>query len=175
MLDTHVVSEQRNLRVDRADANVALWADSVDAVDLEVSAITVFDDHRRAARSGATRCRVQPYARGRTGRCCPRSQGAFLSVGVAVAARSALFHVPDPRPIRNAPIAAAALVHRIIVVARSGHHRALRRDYWERVGTVNDLTLNQLVAGLDKIKHSVQRHSGSGSRGYDVFIKPLMR
>ena len=130
LLDTNVVSEQRNLRVDRADANVALWADSVDAVDLEVSAITVFDDHRRAARSGATRCRVKPYTRGRTGRCCPRSQGAFLSVGVAVAARSALFHVPDPRPIRNAPIAAAALVHRIILVTRSGHHQALRRDCW---------------------------------------------
>ena len=36
----------------------------------------------------------------------------------------------DPRPIRNAPIAAAALVHRIIVVTRSGHHQALRRDCW---------------------------------------------
>ena len=45
----------------------------------------------------------------------------------------------------------------------------------ERVGTVNDLTLKELVAGLDKIKHSVQRHSGSGSRSYDVFIKPLLR
>ena len=45
----------------------------------------------------------------------------------------------------------------------------------ERVGTVNDLTLKELVARLDKIKHAVERHSGSGSRGYDVFIKPLMR
>ena len=99
----------------------------------------------------------------------------MLDTHVVSELRNIRVYRADPRPIRNAPIAAAALVHRIIVVARSGHHRALRRDYWERVGTVNDLTLNQLVAGLDKIKHSVQRHSGSGSRGYVVFIKPLMR
>ena len=43
LLDTNVVSELRNIRVDRADPNVAHWADSVDAVDLYVSAITVFE------------------------------------------------------------------------------------------------------------------------------------
>jgi predicted nucleic acid-binding protein len=41
VLDTSVVSEMRKIRLGRADSNVALWADSVDAVDLYVSAITV--------------------------------------------------------------------------------------------------------------------------------------
>ena len=43
----------------------------------------------------------------------------------------------------------------------------------ERVGTVNDLTSKELVARLDKIKHAVERHSGSGSRRYDAFINRL--
>ena len=41
LLDTTVVSELRKVRVDRADKNVARWADSVDAVELYLSVITV--------------------------------------------------------------------------------------------------------------------------------------
>ena len=41
LLDTNVVSELRKIRLGRADRNVALWADSVDAVALYLSAITV--------------------------------------------------------------------------------------------------------------------------------------
>ena len=41
LLDTNVISELRKIRLGRADANVARWADSVDAFDLYVSAITV--------------------------------------------------------------------------------------------------------------------------------------
>ena len=44
----------------------------------------------------------------------------------------------------------------------------------ERVGKVNDLTLKEFVARLDKIKRSVQRHSGTGSRSYYEFIKAFM-
>ena len=41
ILDTNVVSELRKVRLGRADPNVARWADSVDAADLYLSAITV--------------------------------------------------------------------------------------------------------------------------------------
>ena len=41
ILDANVVSELRKIRVDRADKNVARWADSVDAVELYLSVITV--------------------------------------------------------------------------------------------------------------------------------------
>ena len=43
LLGTHVVSELRKIRLGRADKNVAKWADSVDAVDLYVSEMTVQD------------------------------------------------------------------------------------------------------------------------------------
>ena len=41
----------------------------------------------------------------------------------------------------------------------------------ERIGKVNDLTLKEYVARLEKIKRSVVRHAGVGSRSYYAFIK----
>jgi hypothetical protein len=43
VLDTNVVSELRKVRVGKADAQVALWADAVEAVTLYISAITVLE------------------------------------------------------------------------------------------------------------------------------------
>lgn len=43
VLDTNVVSELRKVRLGKADANVAAWAQSVDAADLFVSAITIME------------------------------------------------------------------------------------------------------------------------------------
>jgi len=43
VLDTNVVSELRKVRFGKADAQVAKWADSVDAVSLYVSAITILE------------------------------------------------------------------------------------------------------------------------------------
>jgi toxin FitB len=42
----------------------------------------------------------------------------ILSVDTAVARRSATLHVPDPWPMRDALIAATALVHQLTVVTR---------------------------------------------------------
>ena len=41
----------------------------------------------------------------------------------------------------------------------------------ERVGKVNDLTLMEFVACLEKIKRSVKVHSGAGRRSYYDFIR----
>ena len=120
LLDTNVVSELRNIRVDRADPNVAHWADSVDAVDLYVSAITVFEltisvlraERLDAVQGAAVRAWVD-------GQVLPAFAGRILSVGVAVAERSALLHLPGPRPICDGLIAAQALMHRMIVVTRN--------------------------------------------------------
>ena len=43
VLDTHVVSELRKVRLGKADLCVAAWAQSVDAADLFVSAITILE------------------------------------------------------------------------------------------------------------------------------------
>ena len=78
VLDTNVVSELGKIRLGKADANVAKWADSVDAADLYVSAITVQElPSAYCSRSGATRRRAQCFARGSADKCCPRSRGAF--------------------------------------------------------------------------------------------------
>jgi hypothetical protein len=41
----------------------------------------------------------------------------------------------------------------------------------ERVGKVNDLTLKEFIARLEKIKRSVKLHSGAGNRSYFEFIR----
>lgn len=41
----------------------------------------------------------------------------------------------------------------------------------ERINKVNSLTLKEYVSKIDKVKRSVERHSGSGNRGYYEFIK----
>jgi outer membrane receptor for monomeric catechols len=41
----------------------------------------------------------------------------------------------------------------------------------ERIGNVNNLTLKEYVARIEKIRKSVKRHSNYGRRGYYDFIK----
>ena len=43
----------------------------------------------------------------------------ILPVDTAVALRSAMLHIPEPRPVRDALIAATALVHGMSVVTRN--------------------------------------------------------
>ena len=120
LLDTNVVSELRKIRLGKADANVARWADSVDAIDLYVSAITVQEltigvllaERRDPAQGAVFRAWLDRQV-------MPAFAGRILSVDVAVAERSALLHVPHLRPIRDGLIAATALVHRMTVVTRN--------------------------------------------------------
>jgi predicted nucleic acid-binding protein len=120
LLDTNVVSELRKIRLGRADSHVAVWADSIDAADLYLSAITVQEleigvllAERRDPRQGAIfRAWLNDHV-------LPAFAGRVLAIDIAVAQRSARLHVPDPRPIRDALIAATALVHRMTVVTRN--------------------------------------------------------
>lgn len=120
ILDTNVVSELRKIRSGGADPQVALWADSVDSVNLYVSAITVQEleigvllAERRDPRQGAVfRAWLDSHV-------LPAFAGRILPVDTAVAQRSAKLHVPDPRPVRDCLIAATALVHGMTVVTRN--------------------------------------------------------
>jgi len=49
----------------------------------------------------------------------PSFSGRILPVDAAVARQAAALHAPNPRPERDALIAATALVHRITVVTRN--------------------------------------------------------
>lgn len=120
LLDTNVVSELRKIRLGKADAHVAAWADSVDADDLYLSVITLQEleigvllAERRDPSQGAV------FREWLDAHVLPAFNGRILAVDIAVAQRCARLHVPDPRPIRDALIAATALVHGMTVVTRN--------------------------------------------------------
>ena len=120
LLDTNVISELRKVGSGRANASVALWADSVDAADLYISVITVQELEigvvlalRRDAQQGAVlRNWMDRHV-------LPAFENRILPVDLAVAQRSAQLNVPDPRPVRDGLIAATALVHAMTVVTRN--------------------------------------------------------
>lgn len=120
LLDTNVVSELREVRLGKADPQVSLWADQVDPADLYVSVIVVQEleigirlAERRDLSQGAV------FRAWMDGQVLPAFAGRILAVDTAVALRSATLHVPDPRPVRDALIAATALVHRMTIVTRN--------------------------------------------------------
>jgi predicted nucleic acid-binding protein len=120
LLDTNVVSELRKVRAGKADAQVARWADSVDAADLYLSVISVQElesgvllSERRDATQGAV---LRAWLNGHV---LTAFADRILSVDTAVARRSAQLHVPDPHPVRDGLIAATALVHGMTVVTRN--------------------------------------------------------
>ncbi len=120
LLDTNVVSELRKIRLGKADSYVAAWADSVDATDLYLSAITIQEleigvllVERRDSSQGAV------FRAWLNGHVLPAFTGRILTVDTAVALRSARLHVPDLRPVRDGLIAATALVHGMTVVTRN--------------------------------------------------------
>ena len=120
VLDTNVVSELRKVRLGKADANVAAWAQSVDAADLFISAITVMElelgvlslERKDAAQGAVLRLWLEQQV-------LPEFSGRTLAVDSAVAKRCARLHVPDKRGERDALIAATALVHGMAVVTRN--------------------------------------------------------
>jgi len=120
VLDTNVLSELRKVRLGRADANVAAWAESVDAADLFVSAITIMElelgvlsiERRDATQGAMLRSWLEQQV-------LPEFSGRTLPIDTAVAQRCARLHVPDKRGERDALIAATALVHGMAVVTRN--------------------------------------------------------
>ncbi len=120
LLDTNVVSELRKIRLGKADSHVADWADSMDAADLYLSAITIQEleigvllAERRDPSQGAV------FRAWLNGHVLPAFTGRILAIDTAVAQRSAQLHVPHPRPVRDGLIAATALVHGMTVVTRN--------------------------------------------------------
>jgi len=118
LLDTNVVSELR--RGDRADAAVRAWAERTPAGLFWLSAISLLE-----LEIGVLRIERRDTAQGNLLRqwyevqVIARFRERMLSVDAAVARACARLHVPDPRPDRDALIAASALVHGLIVVTRN--------------------------------------------------------
>ena len=120
VLDTNVLSELRKVRLGTADANVAAWAESVDAAALFVSVISVMElelgvlaiERRDATQGAMLRAWLDLQV-------LSEFAERTLPIDTAVAQRCARLHVPDKRGERDALIAATALVHGMAVVTRN--------------------------------------------------------
>jgi hypothetical protein len=120
LLDTNVVSELRKARAGKADRNVAAWAAGVPVANTFLSVITIREleigtllvERRDPSQGAILRTWLDEHV-------LPGFAERILPVDAVVARRSAALHVPDPRPVRDAFIAATALVHRMTVVTRN--------------------------------------------------------
>lgn len=118
LLDTNVVSELR--RPERADGHVRAWAAKTPLALYALSVVTVQElergtllMERRDAKQGAI------LRRWLEDEVLTRLAPRILPIDVAIARRCAGLHVPDPRPERDALIAATALTHGLTVVTRN--------------------------------------------------------
>ena len=118
LLDTNVISELR--RPNRASPNVLKWADGIPAIRFFISVISLLEIER-----GALQIARKDVVQGNILRTwiddqiLARFENRILAVDNAVALQCARLHIPDPRPERDALIAATAMVHGMTVVTRN--------------------------------------------------------
>lgn len=119
LLDTNVISELRK-PASRASASVRAWVADRAPLDLYLSAITILEAEigigRIARRDPAQGDRLQVWL---DEELLDSFAGRVLPVDIIVARRAARLHVPDPRPERDALIAATAVIHGLTVVTRN--------------------------------------------------------
>jgi predicted nucleic acid-binding protein len=120
LLDTNVVSELRKKSSGRADRNVVAWETGVPANSVYISVVTVLELElgmlriaRRDAKQGAS---LRSWINNSV---LNSFAGRVLVIDVEIAQRTAALHIPDPRPERDALIAATALTHNLTVVTRN--------------------------------------------------------
>src|SRR6056297_1970508 len=120
LLDTNVVSELRKVRQGKADPGVMRWATGIASSDLYISVITV-----QELEIGVMLAERRDLEKGKIlrswfeNRVLPAFKHRILAVDIQISRYSAKLHVPDPRPIRDAFIAATGMVYGMTVVTRN--------------------------------------------------------
>ncbi|QIM16688.1 type II toxin-antitoxin system VapC family toxin [Leucobacter insecticola] len=119
LLDTNVISELRKPER-RADARVRSWASSQLPSTLFLSVITVMEVEIEISRLQSR----DPFQSGHLRSWMENDllkvfAGRILPLDLAAARRAAQLHVPDPRPERDAMIAATASTHGLTVATRN--------------------------------------------------------
>lgn len=118
LIDTNVISEVRKIR--KADPSVLRWFSAVHTSSLYLSVMTIYElevgalgiARRDPVQGEILRAWINQYV-------LPEFSERILLIDTAVALRSAVLNVPNPRPQRDALIAATALVHGMTVVTRN--------------------------------------------------------
>lgn len=135
LFDTTVVSQLRKLPSGSCDESVYRWAVTIDLAVCYISAITILEIElgilqieRRDAQQGRM---LRQWFDGLQ----HIYEGRVVPVDAAIAIRTAGLHIPDPKPERDAIIAASALVHGWTVVTRNiadfEHTGVLILNPWE--------------------------------------------
>lgn len=120
LLDTNVVSELRKAGQGKADGNVVNWHSNRDPADFAISVVTLME-----IELGVTRMERRDEAQGGLlrrwfeERVIPQFAGTTLPITDEIARHCALLHIPDPRPERDAWIAATAQIHGLTLVTRN--------------------------------------------------------
>lgn len=118
LLDTNVISAFR--RPERLPEKVQAWAESVESADFFLSAITILEIEQ-----GILARERSDAAQGATLRAwfdedvIPTFEDRILPFDADAARKCAALHVPDPRPERDAMIAATAIIHGLKIVTRN--------------------------------------------------------
>lgn len=119
LIDTNVLSEVRK-PAHRAEQSVRRWVAERHLSELHLSAVTILEievgilrlERRDPQQAAVLRSWLE-------GTVLPAFRGRIIPIDVAVARRAAALHVPDPRPERDAYIAATALERGLIVATRN--------------------------------------------------------
>ena len=120
LLDTNVISELRKADSGKADQNVIHWAKGISSSSLFISVVTILEIEigiklveRRDPTQGAI---LHSWLNNHV---FPSFLDRILPLDIAVAQCCAKLHVPDPKPDRDAIIAATSLVHGMTLVTRN--------------------------------------------------------
>jgi len=120
LLDTNVVSELRKVASDKAHPNVVVWNETVDPAETFISSVVLHEleigvrlvEHNDPVTGKVLRNWLDNTVRA-------TFSGRILPLDEAAAVQAAKWHVPNPRPINDAYIAAIAFTRRMTLVTRN--------------------------------------------------------
>jgi len=120
LLDTNVVSELHRAIRGKGDPQATAWLAHTGLSTCYISAITLMELEIGVLRlERRDMAQAMPLREWLEARVVPEFSERVLAIDETVARRCATLHVPDPRPERDAMIAATALVHGMTVVTRN--------------------------------------------------------